>query len=233
MTSQSDKMPYTPMTEAEQARYRDLQNLLAKFHDPQSPYYIPPGSKGPIDENDHSTSKPPMDPKEVATYGSGKQYDQSRADARKWFSSQGFDPRGTLEWPVAWGDCDMFQHVNNTHYVKWFEAARIQYIENIDLPNDDAKKLLSGKGTGVILKELSVKYKAPVTYSDTVYMACKPHSVDQENARFGIATAFYSLKDNKVVATADCTIVMYNYDEQRKGSMSDTLRDALLRRTQL
>ena len=26
----------------------------------------------------------------------------------------------------------------------------------------------SGKGTGVILKELSVKYKAPVTYSDTV-----------------------------------------------------------------
>ena len=34
------------------------------------------------------------------------------------------------------------RHVNNTHYVKWFEAARIQYIENIDLPNDDAKKLL-------------------------------------------------------------------------------------------
>jgi hypothetical protein len=29
----------------------------------------------------------------------------------KTFQEEGYDtdPRGILEWPVAWGDCDMFQ----------------------------------------------------------------------------------------------------------------------------
>jgi len=25
------------------------------------------------------------------------------------FKADGYDVQGTLEWPVAWGDCDMFQ----------------------------------------------------------------------------------------------------------------------------
>jgi hypothetical protein len=33
---------------------------LAKFQDPESPYYIPPGTSGPAHEADHSTSRPSL-----------------------------------------------------------------------------------------------------------------------------------------------------------------------------
>jgi acyl-CoA thioester hydrolase len=37
-----------------------------------------------------------------------------------------------IEIPIAWGDMDAFQHVNNTVYFKHFESARIAYFEKIN-----------------------------------------------------------------------------------------------------
>jgi hypothetical protein len=34
---------------------------------------------------------------------------EARIEGRRWFKERGFDEKGRLEWPVAWGDCDMFQ----------------------------------------------------------------------------------------------------------------------------
>ena len=34
----------------------------------------------------------------------------------------------TLDWPVGWGDLDSFGHVNNAHYFRYFEHARIRYL---------------------------------------------------------------------------------------------------------
>ena len=33
--------------------------------------------------------------------------------------------------PVAWGDMDAFQHVNNVVYLKWFETARIAFFQAV------------------------------------------------------------------------------------------------------
>ncbi len=37
--------------------------------------------------------------------------DRTRAAIDEWFDSNGFDPEGRIEWPVAWGESDMFQYV--------------------------------------------------------------------------------------------------------------------------
>lgn len=36
-----------------------------------------------------------------------------------------------------------------------------------------------------------------------------------------MAHALWSLKDNKLAATADSTIVMYDYDAKKKGQLSE------------
>lgn len=36
-------------------------------------------------------------------------------------------------FPIAWGDMDAFQHVNNTRYFRYFEDARIAYFEEADI----------------------------------------------------------------------------------------------------
>ena len=37
------------------------------------------------------------------------------------------------EIPVAWGEMDALQHVNNVTYFRYFETARIDYFKHIDL----------------------------------------------------------------------------------------------------
>jgi acyl-CoA thioesterase FadM len=58
-------------------------------------------------------------------------------------------------------------------------------------------------------------------------IAVKPHSINQSRASFGMAHALWSLKDNKLAATADSTIVMYDYDHKRKGALSENFMRVL------
>jgi acyl-CoA thioester hydrolase len=36
-----------------------------------------------------------------------------------------------VEIPVAWGEMDALQHVNNVFYFRYFETARIAYFEKL------------------------------------------------------------------------------------------------------
>jgi acyl-CoA thioester hydrolase len=38
-----------------------------------------------------------------------------------------------IEIPVAWGEMDAFQHVNNIVYLRYAESARIAYLERAGL----------------------------------------------------------------------------------------------------
>ena len=51
-----------------------------------------------------------------------------------------------IDIPIAWGDMDAFQHVNNTVYFKHFESARISYFEKIDF-----LEVMNKTGIGPIL----------------------------------------------------------------------------------
>ena len=101
---------------------------MDKFKDPSSHYHIPPGSRGPIDEEDHSSSRDPSSlssssgssssasastsaSKLAVSKNEDDGFAQSRLEAMDMFRADGYDVQGTLGWPVAWGDCDMFQYV--------------------------------------------------------------------------------------------------------------------------
>ena len=106
---------------------------MEKFKDPSSHYHIPPGTSGPSHEEDHSTSRHPSTASSASlpsnpessssatgskvafdsklAEGEGDDYHESRLVAMEMFKAEGYDVEGTLEWPVAWGDCDMFQYV--------------------------------------------------------------------------------------------------------------------------
>jgi acyl-CoA thioesterase FadM len=58
-------------------------------------------------------------------------------------------------------------------------------------------------------------------------IAVKPHSINPSRASFGMAHALWSLKDNKLAATADSTIVMYDYDHKKKGKLSEEFMKVL------
>jgi acyl-CoA thioester hydrolase len=126
-----------------------------------------------------------------------------------------------VEIPVAWGDMDAFQHVNNTIYLRWFETARIRYFEQTGM-----LEKMKAQGVGPILARASVDYRLPVLYPDTV-------TVGATVARLG--TTSYVMKyrahsraqSGALVAEGESVIVMLDYKLGRKVPLDDALRAAI------
>lgn len=122
-----------------------------------------------------------------------------------------------IEMPVAWGDMDAFQHVNNIMYFRYFESARIAYFEKLNF-ND----LMIKTGIGPILANTQCKFKIPLTYPDTVSVGAK---VDlMENDRFLMKYLVVSHKHKKIAALGEGMLVSFNYHENKKVPIPDEIR---------
>ena len=77
-----------------------------------------------------------------------------------------------LEIPVAWGEMDAFQHVNNIVYLRYSESARIAYLERVGLSDT-----LQTTGIGPILALIQCRYKFPLTYPDTVRVGVRASEI--------------------------------------------------------
>jgi acyl-CoA thioester hydrolase len=125
-----------------------------------------------------------------------------------------------VEIPVAWGEMDSFQHVNNVVYFRYFESARIAYSEKIGLQEYKKKT-----GIGPILGSTSCKYKLPLTYPDTVSVGAKVTEMEED--RFAMNYVVVSHRHQKIAAEGDGVIVMYDYREGKKTAMPREIRQRI------
>jgi acyl-CoA thioester hydrolase len=115
-----------------------------------------------------------------------------------------------LALPVAWGDMDAFQHVNNTVYLRWMESARIAYFERLELANR-----MLGEGIGPILARTEIDYRRPVTYPDTVTIAVGVTRVGSSS--FAMSYTLTSEKQGGAVVAEGHTVqVLINYGTGEK-----------------
>jgi len=125
-----------------------------------------------------------------------------------------------IEIPIAWGDMDAFQHVNNVAYFRYFESARILYSEQLGL-----HKLKDETGIGPILGATSCKYRVPLTYPDTVTVGAKITDIAQD--RFSMKYVVFSHRHQKVAAEGDGLVVMYDYREGKKTDIPKEIRERI------
>ena len=123
-----------------------------------------------------------------------------------------------IEVPIAWGDMDAFQHVNNVAYFRYFESARILYSEKLGL-----HKLKDETGIGPILGSTSCRYRLPLTYPDTISVGARVVDIAQD--RFTMQYVVVSHKHQKIAAEGDGVVVMYDYNEGKKTTIPDELRE--------
>jgi len=135
--------------------------------------------------------------------------------------SQNFDQcHVVVETPVAWGEMDAFQHVNNVIYFKYFESARIAYFDRVGI--NEAMKL---SGIGPILASTSCRYKAPLTYPDTVSIAT--HVTEISEDRFLMKYYVKSHQSGRVAAEGEGLIVFYDYTNNCKHSIPQSISDQI------
>ena len=104
-----------------------------------------------------------------------------------------------------------------------------------------AEQLMRGEGVSLILKSLTINYKAPVTFPDTLLVAHKPHLGRHHTASprrqgktsFFMAGAIWSYAQRRIVTESDSVLVWYDYDKLTKCDPGEAARAAIRRRMNL
>ena len=119
--------------------------------------------------------------------------------------------------PVAWGEMDSLQHVNNIVYFRYFESARMAYFDRLDLWT-----YMHETGVGPILASTQCRFRLPLTYPDTVSIGARVSEL--EGDRFLMKYAVFSQRHERLAAEGEGLIVSYNYRELKKATLPDEVR---------
>jgi acyl-CoA thioester hydrolase len=122
-----------------------------------------------------------------------------------------------VELPVVWGEMDSYRHVNNVVYFRYFECARLEYFRQMKWFEHEEQT-----GVGPILAATSARFRRPLTYPDTIWVAARV--VDVQEDRFTMEHRLVSRKLAAVAAEGTGTIVAYHYGRGAKTPIPEELR---------
>lgn len=124
-----------------------------------------------------------------------------------------------LDVPVAWGEQDLFGHVNNIVYFRYFESVRMYYLERIG-----ALRSHREQGIGVILASTTCDFKKPVEWPQQLRILTGTTHIG--NTSFTMA---YRITDEagNVVAEGTSVQVTYDYNAGLKVLIPSAMRQAI------
>jgi acyl-CoA thioester hydrolase len=123
-------------------------------------------------------------------------------------------------WPVQWGDQDLYGHVNNTIYLRWFETARIKYLEAIGFD-----QWLQTHRIGPILAAVTCNFRRQLRYPNTVEIGTRITRIGRTSV--GMEHAIWIAGTNDLIADGDSTVVCFQYDQQQPTPVPEEIRRAI------
>ena len=122
-----------------------------------------------------------------------------------------------VEIRVAWGEMDALRHVNNVVYFRYFESARVAYLEKMKF-----WEFMQRTGIGPILASTKCRFMAPLTYPDQVFAGTRISELGKD--RFVMQDCVVSKRLQKIVAKGESVLVSYNYRENKKAPLPEELK---------
>ena len=126
----------------------------------------------------------------------------------------------TIALPVFWGDQDVFGHVNNNAYFRWFESARIALSQRIGLID-----MFRAEKIGPILASVACDYRRQITFPDTIHAAIRVARIGRTS--IGLEHAIVSQNQQAVAAEGTSTIVVFDFRANKPHPVPDSLRQAI------
>lgn len=106
--------------------------------------------------------------------------------------------------PVQWGEMDAYGHLNNVVFFRYFESARVRYLEACGFTDS-----YDERGVGAILHSTSARFRRPLHYPDEVAVGARVTSSAED--RFTMAYRVVSLEQEAVAAEGEGVVVSYDY----------------------
>ncbi len=125
-----------------------------------------------------------------------------------------------LSIPVQWGEMDAYGHVNNTVFFRYFESARIAYLDLCGFLESYERDRI-----GAILHSTSCRFRSPLFHPDTVQVGTR--AVSAADDRFTMQYRVVSLASGTVVAEGEGIVVAFDYRTRRKTALPPPVRERL------
>ena len=131
------------------------------------------------------------------------------------------DDRFSMTQKVRFGDLDAMQHMNNVEFLRFFETARIEYIQQLSPEHTPTSR----RAFGFIFAECHIAYRAPAFYGDVIRTYVWPNELKRSSLKLGFEMRVES--DGRVVADGWGTLVGYDYEQGRSQPIPDEFRALL------
>lgn len=122
--------------------------------------------------------------------------------------------------PVAWGEMDAFGHVNNIVYFRYFESARIAYLDAIGFRGGVATG-----GIGPILASTHCRFRRPLAYPETVHVGARTAAISDD--RFTMEYSIVGESNGEPAAEGGGVIVAYDYVNAGKTTLPEAVRSRI------
>ena len=123
--------------------------------------------------------------------------------------------------PVHWGEMDAYGHVNNTVFFRYFETARIAFLERCGfLASYDRDRI------GAILHSTECRFRLPLLHPDEVLVGAR--TLDVAEDRFTMGYRIVSRRQDGVAADGRGIVVAYDYAANRKVPLPAAVRAGVL-----
>lgn len=125
-----------------------------------------------------------------------------------------------IEIPIQWGEMDAYGHVNNAVFFRFFESARIAFLDKIGfLTAYDELKI------GAILHSTSCRFRRALFYPDTILVGARASEVLSD--RFVMEYKIFSTAQNDLAAEGTGTVVSFDYTARAKVDLPEMVRAGL------
>jgi acyl-CoA thioester hydrolase len=125
-----------------------------------------------------------------------------------------------IELDVAWGEMDSYAHVNNVVYFRYFENARIAYLDRVGWLASMQKS-----GLGPIIASTQARFRKPVSYPDHLLVGARISDIQPDRVTFDYKLV--STKLNAVACEGQAVVVSYDYRVSAKTPIPEAIRKAI------
>jgi len=121
---------------------------------------------------------------------------------------------------VRIGDINYGGHMGNDKYLLLFHDARLAFLASLGVSEKDI-----GGGTGLIMTEANVRFRADVFLGDELEVSVRPRDV--QASRFALDYEVIRIGDGAGVAGGSTAMAAFDYSRRRVTRLPETFQAAL------
>jgi len=114
---------------------------------------------------------------------------------------------------IAWGDMDALGHVNNSRYFDYFQEARIEWLQGIEL---DLKQ-----STGPVVVHVACTFLQPIIYPATLTIKSSIHDL----GRSSMVMHHDIYQDEQLMTQGLSKVVWVDYQKNKSTPLPEAIRN--------